>query len=1680
MRNYGILSLKIILWIIGIVLFLVLLLFVLIRVPAVQDYARGKAVSFLQNKIGTRVEVNRLSLDLPKLVVLEDVYFEDQQGDTLLAGDTLKVDISLMKLLRNTVEINEIDLRGITANIHRNRDSVFNFDYILNAFATQQQQPQPVDTAAAPMKFSIDKVNLDRIRVRYNDVPTANDVDIWLGHFDTRIKEFDLEKMRYNIPKFKLANVNAVIKQGKPAVQPESQAADIAESATPVNYALQLGTADLDRVKLTYRNAVSALNADIDVGRLVVESDKLDMQNQVINLRDINLNNSAFHITLGRKPAARVVAEEAKQEATATTKTWKFTSNNINFQNNKIRFDNNNEPALRRGMDYAHMRVTDLDLNVDDFVYTIDTISGVINSGKMREARSGLNLQRLQANFFYGPTRAQLSNLLLQTDQTLIRNNISASYASIESISRNPGALRIDANLNNTRLGFRDILVFVPDLANTDPFRGNANEVLFINGKVNGQLGNLSIPRLQLSGFRNTKIDATARITGLPDMNRAYFNVTLHDFYTEDDDIQAMVPSGTIPANINIPDAMRLKGTFTGGMTNFRTNLNLNSSYGSARVIGSFSNGAVPSYTGNINTYNFHLGRLLRQEATMGRLSMAVHVDGRGLDANTFSGKVRGRVVRAEYNKYNYRNLNLNATANNGNITAIASMNDPNINFDLNATANMRGKYPSIKGTINVDSLNLQKLNFMQDEFRFRGKVVANLPTADPDYLNGSIELTDAIVVATGNRIPVDSVLLTAASTADSNSIRLRSNFVNATATGKYQLTQVGPAIQSVIYQYFNPSGPPIARNTATPQRLNFSATVANSPIITQFVPGLQEMATITLNGNFNNETGALNVRGNAPRILYNGIDLNNLAFNVSTAQADSGITYNLTLSRMNSGQIQFQNTSINGNIANNLITTDLRVRDANNRDRYRIAGNLESLRSNFEFSLLPNGLVLNYDTWNVSQDNFIRFGNGGFLAQNFVLSSNNQRLSVNSTPASLNSPVNVEFSNFKIETLTEIARKDSLLAGGTINGNALVRNLQSSPVFTSDLVISDFNFRGDTVGNIAMQVNNQTANTLAANVEISGKGNDVDLSGYYYMNNSSFDLSLNIVNLNLKSIEGFTMGNLEDASGSLNGKLSITGTTADPNVNGDVYFNNTAFRIGMFNSLYRINDERITFNEQGIRFNTFTIVDSAGNTAAIDGSLLTQNYMDYRFNLDVSSDNFMALNSTAKDNEMYYGKVLLDSRFRIRGDMDQPHIDGNLKVLPNTNLTVVLPQSDPGIIDREGIVEFVDMDNPENATALTSGVDSLNTSEIIGLDVAANIEVDKDAVFNLIVDQGNGDFLRMRGQAQLAGGIDPSGKITLTGNYILEEGAYELSFNFIRRRFDIRQGSSITWNGEPMMADVNVTAVYVAETPPIDLVVDQLGGASQAELNTYKQDLPFELLLSLKGELMKPLISFDIVLPEGSYPVSEGVTSTVRTRLEQIRAEPSELNKQAFALVLLNRFVSENPFDSNAGGTSAESLARQSVSKLLSEQLNQLAGDLIGGVDLNFDLESTDDYTTGQLKNRTDLNVSLSKRLLNDRLQVSVGNNFELEGPAQPQRETNNVAGNITLDYQLSKDGRYRLRFYRRDQYQVAVEGQVIETGLNFIINMDYNQFRELFQSRRQERKRSQAEKDTKLAGNE
>jgi hypothetical protein len=447
--------------------------------------------------------------------------------------------------------------------------------------------------------------------------------------------------------------------------------------------------------------------------------------------------------------------------------------------------------------------------------------------------------------------------------------------------------------------------------------------------------------------------------------------------------------------------------------------------------------------------------------------------------------------------------------------------------------------------------------------------------------------------------------------------------------------------------------------------------------------------------------------------------------------------------------------------------------------------------------------------------------------------------------------------------------------------------------------------------------------------------------------------------------------------------------------------------------------------------------------------------FKDIAFKLNIRTRDFTLLNTTDKDNEVYYGKLIIDSRIKVNGDMKLPVVSASLRMKKGSNFTFAVPEKKLTTDRGEGVVEFVDsttfhpiITNGEKAEKAKTG--------LTGFDIASTIEVDKEATLRLLMDPSASDSLVVRGDAALSFAIDPSGKTSLTGTYNLSDGSYLVSLqSVIKRKFNIEPGSTITWNGDPLDAEVSINAIYNIRTAPIDLVADQVAGLSEADKNGYRQRFPFLVYLKLRGNLLTPEISFEIQLP----PEEKGILGgAVNAKLNMLNEDPSQLNKQVFALLVLGRFIQEDPLQSETGGVA--SAARTTVGKFLSAQLNQLSSKVVPGVELNFDVQSYDDYSNGTAEGRTEVEIGLKKQLFNERLEVQVGGSVDVEGERAKQNNASELTSDVTLEYKMTKDGRYRLKGFRHNQYEGALDGQLVETGGGVLYIRDFNKWKEFFQA--------------------
>lgn len=1633
-------------------LVLVVVLALSLQLPSVQNFAKGKLVNYLQEKIKTKVSLERVYIGFPNSLVMENLFLQGQKVDTLLFARKLDVGLNIPKLLKNTADITSVDLQGVKANVVRNQNGTFNFDYIIDAFTTKDEE----ETPSKPFIISLDKIKLKDIGISFIDNQSRNDINLYFKSFDTRVKTFDLQKNSYAMNDLNMDGLRLKLKQDllEEVADKVVKKVDSLQKQSP----LQLG---LNKIKLTnfnidYGDDNTKTFAKVIFKELSTKVDKLDLDKMDFGIDNVYLKGADINAKLFLPTQNANPKKTENSSGASADQSLALLLNKLILDDVKVIYDNTAISPTRSGMDFNHLNFSKMNLDVRNFKMKDGTFAGKVRSAEIKEKR-GLDIQKFETDFVYEDQQAYLKDLYLQTPKTVLRDELVLNYNSNEQLSANPGAVKILANIQNSKIGFSDILMLVPTLRNTAPFNKYPNAVLNINTRLKGTLNDLNIQTLQLSGLDQLKVNASGTVKNAMDPNNIYYDLKVQELSSSAKTIYNLVPKNTIPNNISLPSFIKIVGSAKGTTQIVNTNLKISSTLGNAGIQASVNMKQKNQERYNVlaNLQNLQIGKII-QNKELGSITGQIAVKGQSFDPNKANADIKGNIKSVAYNGYTYQNMALDGKVNRGAYVINLDSKDPNANLKLLASGSFTDKDPSIKVNGTIRKLDLNKLGFYEDQMILAGDIDGDFSSLNPDAPNGYLTLKNFAISDTKDVFPLQEVFLKAVSTADQNQITLQSQIADLELTGKYKLTQILESLQNTVNQYyqFKKAGTKISKIDAN-QFFTFNAKIKDDNLLRKFVPDLTEFEPITLAGNYNADSRKLEVNGQIPQVTYGANKINGGTLTINNL--NDALLYDLKLASFKNESIVLQKVSLDGDIKDNLITYKASTKDEKDATQFLVAGNVEKLGDLTNISLNPEGLTLNYDQWTVSADNFIQLSSKGILANNFSISNNGSQISVQSETNVPNSPLNIDIKNFKIETITELIKKDSLLAKGNINGTAQLRDLKNNMTFTSDIDVTDLFVYGSPVGNLDIKANNQSADLIRADVALSGFDNDVKLAGTFNTKSSDLDMMLNLNQLQMKTVQGLSMNAIENAEGFLSGNLKITGKTDAANVLGGIKFNDVGLGITQLGSSFKHIDDEIKFTNRGIDFNDFKIKDETGNAIVIDGAILTKTYQDFAFNLDVNAKNFKVVDSEKENDKIMYGVLAIDAALKIRGNLDLPQVDGSLAVTDQTDFTFVLPQSSPSLEDREGIVEFIDQD--QIALQKTIKADSLtNQSDIKGMDVNVNIEVNKEAKISLIIDKANGDFVKLQGEAQLTGGIDASGKTTLVGVYQVEKGAYEMSVSLLKRKFEIEKGSTITWTGEPMTADLDITAVYKADAAPLDLLQQQLTGVSGAELNQYKQRIPFNTLLIMKGELMKPIITFDITTSDENNSVSATVLDNTKAKLDQLRREESEMNKQVFALLLLNRFIGENPFQSETG-LSASTVAKQSVSRILSEQLNNLAKDLIGGVELNFDLNSTEDYSTGSKNERTDLNVGLTKRLFDDRLKVTVGNNFALEGDARENEQMTNIAGDITLDYSLSKDGRYMLRAYRKNDYQVALQGQIIETGVGFIITLDYDKFREIFE---------------------
>ena len=1637
-------TLKAILWVVVIIVLFFVIIAALIQVPAIQNKIVHFATTFISNKTHTRVEIKNISISFPKSVVIEGLFLEDIQKDTLLFVGKAKINIALYDLISSKIAISSFALQNANISLYSTvTDSLFNYNFLLKAFSDTTTLTKINPKSASKWTFSIDKISLKKIRLRYDDEFGGMSATVFLRELELKMDKTDIAKSIYSIDELLIESLKATIQIKKPANAYAKNPSTILPIIMAKN--IQINNSDI-----AYTDGINKQSVIAAINRFEIKDGLADLQKELISFDKLDLSKSKIEYnTIDTTYNADTTTATA---IATTTSNWKVNAKSIVLDDNSLAYMVNNKPEIKSTFDVSHVKLSHLNLEATDLFYSSDATQISIKKFSAID-QNQFSITKFETEFSMDQHSITMKKLKAATTNSSIAADLNIQYSSLKSLKDSIPSLVLKLELENVSIKNADVLYFNPQLIK-QPFFRNKTNITTISGFVNGKVNNLKGENMVIKTGVGTLLKTDFSIAGLPDASTAYFSFPNLKIHTTKPDI-VMMAGSAIPKNIELPENLSLKLAFKGTMKSFESTIGVGSSFGSANLFAAIDKNE--NFRSKVSTTGFELGRLLRDTAMYGPVSLTAKIKGHGLNKNTITAKIDAEVSEIYLNKYTYHNLIIDGNIHGHELEGKVNLNDKNAIVGFDGLVNINPNQEHYKFRLKVQGADLQKLNFTKDDIRIGLTAAADLKGVTVNKIKGTAGIS-SMVVARGDKVyTLDSVLFASINEPNKSELNISSALVGIKYSGNISPGSLQAELSDFINNYFHLSDSIKTKKQSIPSHFTFEIQLHNHPILSQALfPQLKWFEPGIIRGSFDSEKKELKLNATMKKIVYGTTEINDLAVIVNSDPA--ALNYKISVSNVSNAQVKLDNFLIDGKLENNKLFANVSSISDNQNKKIVIRSQITRNKTIFRLVLDPKDFFLMNHRWDIAADNYVEFGKDGFLIHHLFMTNNESHINIASVHDKFNDDLNLAIKNFKLDDISRIIEKDTSLVKGNLNGNIMLKRVNNTYGIIADAKISNLVVHGVPIGDLSVKADNPTTERFDIDVNLSGTDNNLTAKGYYIPSggNNSISIKTDIQSLSMKTIEAFSMGQITEAAGTVTGNIVVLGASDKPKITGELVFNDAFIKPAVLNNRLELKHETIQLKADGIYFNSFTLLDADKNSAIIDGTVKMKQFKDLVFNLHVNTKDFLLFNTTSKDNKEFFGRMIVDSKIDVKGPMALPVINAEIKMKKGSNFTFAVPEEKLTTDNGKGVVEFEDSLKLNSILYKTEKKTTSKTG-FTGFVLTSVLQIDKDATLRLLMDPSSTDSLVVKGTAALSLTMDRSGKMSLTGAYNLDEGSYLVSFeSIIKRKFEINSGSTIIWNGDPLDAEISINATYSVRASPIDLVADQMSGLSQADKSAYKQQFPFLVLLKLRGAILHPQISFEIQLP----PEDKGILSgAVNAKLNLLNDDPSALNKQVFALMVLGRFIQENPFQTDANN-GASSVIRATVGKFLSAQLNQLSSKVVPGVDLNFDIHSYNDYSTGQAQGRTQVDLGLKKQLFNERISVQVGGNVNVEGAEAKQNSPSNITSDVTVEYKLTKDGRYRLKGFRHNQYEGAIDGLLIESGMGVSYVHDFNKWKDFFRA--------------------
>ena len=1340
---------------------------------------------------------------------------------------------------------------------------------------------------------------------------------------------------------------------------------------------------------------------------------------------------------------------------------------NAVIRNSSLSYDVLNEPHLAAGrFDANHIKVTDLTADVvlpriknNDFIVDVNRLA-------LNEA-NGLQLKKLSGNFKIDDTRTQINNLVVDLPGTHIAPaNTTFHYSSLKNAINEVKVQPITLDMTDNYITPADLKTFEPQLAQfVDPVHFTVD--------ATASRDKIDVRKLNLDAQNgNVRLDLDGTFNNYRAPQAMDFDVRHIDLSTSHGELARLTNTyAHLPANVqdivNKCGDIHLVGSAKGTPSDLSADATLDTSLGNMALTGEYlARGSEKHVTGNVKTDGLKIGSLLNKEDQLNMVAMNANVDATISSDKQLAGTLNGKIDYVDFKGYRYHNIDADINAEHNTYRGTLAINDPNGKIDLNGIATLDGENSVYNFDLVAKNVNFAKLN-ITDKYQANHlnlNMSAALTGNSLENAAGNVNINNVSFINsdTGKGFHLSNFTVDASRGEGPNHIDINTDFLHGSIKGKYDFQSIVPAFKSIASRCFpefmNGHTPPSTGNN----NFTFNFVVEPNEEFENYISSYAKLPVklvykATIDGFFNELNNELCADINMPYLQQGNKIIEGTKLHLAKDSHADNVTMSAqTIFPNKKGNIAL---NIDANAVNDGVDANINWMFSRETD-YHGSVSLSALLgrdNNGKFmtnvNINPTEVVVNDTVWNIHEGSF-QYRNGVFDVAEIKGSCADQFIKIaGKASKDPDDALNVSLKNIHLDYIFETLKINHVTFGGVATGELLLADLFSkSPRLSTSprLHVDNLYYNGAPMGDAEIESHFDSENTgVVLGCELTqSNGEHTFINGEIFAASDSLYLEFDANKANVEFMKPFMEAFTDEVHGLVSGHAVLFGNFKTIDLMGDIYAEDFSLKVGYTNTTYTCTDS-VHIRPGMIAFNDITILDRDKHTAKLNGWLKHDAFHNPEFNFTVTdAQDLLCYDISPAMNPDWYGTIYGNGTAIIAGEPGEVRIGVNMESSDRSKFTFVL--SDTESASEYNFISFRDRDRknlqpvekdtinmaldtvPEIVRLLAQNIENKNQQQSTPTQFTIDLQVDitPEAEIILVMDPVGGDRIRAYGTGNLRinyNSIDDS--FGMFGKYVLEKGSYNFTLqDIIIKDFTIRNGSTISFDGDPYNAILDINAVY-----SLNANLSDLDDSFSTDRDINRTNVPVNALLMVKGGISEPELSFDLEFPT--------LTSDSYRKVKSVISTDEMMNRQIIYLLALNRFYTPDYMQSRNNNNELTSVASSTISSQLSSILGQISE--------NWQISPNFRSNKGDFSDM-EVDLALSSQLLNNRLIFN--GNFGYRDNTFNTRNSNFI-GDFDLEYLLNRKGSIRLKAYNHfNDQNYYVSNAMTTQGVGVVFKHDFD----------------------------